>query len=102
LEEFMKSNKFSIDHVIQCGIDSVKNKICHLDLQNKNAKDIIKIFKNIKLYQDKYKHFPQRVHTLLQYNGIGRKIATLVLNFAYRQNKGISVDSHVVKCAIAL
>jgi len=24
------------------------------------------------------------------------------LNFAYGQNKGISVDSHVVKCAIAL
>ena len=46
--------------------------------------------------------FSQQVHTLLQYNGIGRKIVTLVLNFAYRQNKDISVDSHVVKCAIAL
>jgi len=102
LEEFVNSNEFSIDHVIQCGTNVVRNKICHLGLQNKNATDIIKIFKNIKLYQDKYKHFPHQVHTLLQYNGIGRKIATLVLNFAYGQNEGISVDSHVVKCAIAL
>jgi len=39
---------------------------------------------------------------LLQYKGIGRKIATLVLNFAYGQNEGISVDSHVLKCTIAL
>jgi len=58
LEEFVNCDQFSIDLVIQCGTNEVRNKICHLGLQNKNANDIIKIFKNIKLYQDKYKHFP--------------------------------------------
>ena len=102
LEEFVNSEEFSIDHVLQCGREDVKNRIRHLGLQNKNATDIMEIFHNIKLYQDKYKQFPRRLHILLQYKGIGRKIATLVLNFAYGQNEGISVDSHVLKCAIAL
>jgi len=103
LDKFVNSNKFSINHDIKCGTTGVKNKIHHLGLQNKNATDILEIFKNIKLYQEKYKQFPKCVHTLLQYKGIGRKIVTLVLNFAYYgHNKGISVDSHVLKCTMAL
>jgi len=46
--------------------------------------------------------FPQCVYILLQYKGIGRKIVTLVLNFVYRQNEGILVDSHVLNCAMTL
>jgi len=47
-------------------------------------------------------HFPCTLSELMQYNGVGTKIASLVLYFAYGQNDANPVDSHVIKCAIAL
>jgi len=38
----------------------------------------------------------------MQYNGVGTKIASLVLYFAHGKNDAIPVDSHVIKCATAL
>jgi len=51
---------------------------------------------------DEYRHFPHTVLELIQYDGMGTKIASIVLHFAYGQNDANPVDSHVIKCAIAL
>jgi len=53
-----------------------------------------------KTYMDECGHFPCTVSELLQYNGAGTEIASLVLYFTYGQND--TVDSHIINCAIAL
>jgi len=51
---------------------------------------------------DECGHFSCTLLELMQYNGVGTKIASLVLYIAYGQNDVIPVDSYVIKCAIAL
>jgi len=84
------------------GENDLKKEIQHLGMGNKNMSDIILMFEQIKKYMEECGHFPCTLLELTQYNGVGTKIASLVLYFAYGQNNAILVDSHVIKCAIAL
>jgi len=102
LEQFVNNGNFSVDYVIGLGEDGLKEVIQHLGLGNKNATDLLGMFQEIKLYMDEHGYFPRTVPELRIHNGVGTKIASLVLYFAYGQIKAISVDSHVVKCATAL
>jgi len=80
----------------------LKEKIVHLGLGNKNALDLVGLFTSIKQFMETHHHFPQTIKDLTMNEGIGTKIALLVLYFVYGQNNAIPVDSHVIKCEIAL
>jgi len=102
LDIFVNNDNFSVDYIISLGKDGLKEVIQHLGLGNKNATDLLAMFQEIKLYMDEHGYFPRTVLELRIHNGVGTKIASLVLYFAYGQIEAILVDLHVVKCATAL
>jgi len=101
LEKFVNSPKFNIDYILELVESDLKQEIQHLGMENKNTTDIMEMLQQIKNIHQ-HGHFPCTLSELIQYDGFGTKIASLVLYFAFGQNNAISVDSHVIKCAIAL
>jgi len=103
LEDFVNQESFSVSSVIGLGTNGLKEKIGHLGMGNKNSEDIIAAFTYLNSFMEKYSHFPRKLSDLVLNNkGIGTKIGLLVLYFAFGQNDAISVDSHVMKCVMAL
>jgi len=98
----VNSPSFNVEYILKLGENDLKQEIQHLGMGNKNMTDIICMFKHIKTYMDACGHFPCMLSKLMQYDAVGTKIASLVLYFAYGQINAIPVDSHVIKCAIAL
>jgi len=88
--------------VIELGEEGLKKEIVHLGMGNKNSSDILLMFQKIKEFISEKGHFPRSLSHLIDYDGVGTKIVSLVLYFAFGQNNVIPVDSRVVKCAIAL
>jgi len=78
LEQFVNNNNFTIDNVLQLGETGLK-QINHLSLGNKNALDIFALFTSIKQFIDTHHHFPQTIMDLTTNEGVGTKIAVLVL-----------------------
>jgi len=68
----------------------------------KNATSIFEIFKNIKLHQEKYKHFLDRFLHYYNIKALEGKLQPWNWTLLMDRTKGISVDSHVLKCAMAL
>jgi len=54
-----------------------------LGWENKNATDIVEMFQQIIKYINKHGHFPCTLSELTKYDGVGTRIASLVLYFAY-------------------
>jgi len=103
LENFINDDSFSMSYVITLSNKGLKDKIGHLGMGNKNSDDILAAFLYLNSYMAKYNHFPRQMSDLVMNNkGIGAKIASLVLYFAFGQNDAIPVDSHVMKCVLAL
>jgi len=102
LENFVNSPLFNVDYILNLGGNNLKQEIQHVGMGNKNTTDIIHMFQQIKTHMDACGHFPCTSVELTQYDGVGSKIASLVLYFAYGQIDAIPVYSHVIKCAIAL
>jgi len=100
--QFVNSPIFNVDYILLLGESNLKKEIQHLGMGNKNTSDIILMIQQIKKYMEECGHFPCMLSVLTWYDGVGTKIASLVLYFAYGQNNAIPVDSHVIKCAIAL
>ena len=88
--------------MLDMGEAALKERIQHLGMGNKNAQEIMSIFEYLKSYQTQHLHFPRALSELTKNKGIGTKIASLILYFAYQQVEAILVDSHVKKCATSL
>ena len=102
LEKIVNEDQFSLSFVIEMGVDGLKKLISHLGMGNKNTEDVMEMFMFLETFINKHGHFPRTVTELALVRGVGMKIASLVLYFAFGQNEAIAVDSHVVKCATAL
>jgi len=102
LKKFVNSPIFNVDYVLKLGENDLKKEIQHLGMGNKNTSDIICMFEEIKKYMEEFGHFPCTLLELMQDDGVATNIASLVLYFSYGQNNAIPVNSHVIKCAIAL
>jgi len=89
LGDFVNSPMFNVDYVLQLGENDLMKKIQHLGMGNKNTSDIILMFKQMKKYMEECGHFPCTLSELMRYDGVGMKIASLVLYFAYGQNNAI-------------
>jgi len=99
----VNQDTFSMSYVIALGKNGLKDKIVHLGMGNKNSEDILAAFAYLNSYKEKYNHFPRWMSDFVMNNkGIGAKIASLVLYFAFGQNDTIPVDSHMMKCVLAL
>jgi len=102
LEHIVNDSKFSLAYILSMGQEGVCKLINHLGYGNKNAETLFKQFLYLKCYIETKQHFPRTIRELTMIKGIGTKIASLVLYFAFGQNDAIAVDSHVMKCAQAL
>jgi endonuclease-3 len=76
-------------------ITELKNDIKAVGLFNKKAENIINSCKTIiKEYNSKV---PNSLDDLIKLNGVGRKIANIVLSNIYNINEGIAIDTHMLR-----
>jgi len=81
LEEFLNSNEFSLDSVASMLVQEISTKIKNMGMQNKNALYIQQAFQKIKhVWGGK---IPSDPNILKKFDGIGMKIALLVVQYVY-------------------
>jgi len=91
----MNSNKLCIDHVIKCGTTGVKLRSITL-VNREKMTNILNIFKNNNYIETHTDMILDRSIHYYNIKGLEGRLQPNV-NFAYRQNKAILVESHVIK-----
>ena len=81
LDEFLNSNEFSLDSVASMSVHDIASRIKKMGMQNKNALYIQQAFQKIKhVWGGK---IPSDPNVLTKFDGIGMKIALLVVQYIY-------------------
>jgi len=81
LEEFLNSNEFSLDSVASMSVNDIASRIKNMGMQNKNALYIQQAFQKIKhVWSGKT---PLDPIVLTKFDGIGMKIALLVIQYVH-------------------
>ena len=93
----MKKNGLSLEQINEMDEESIKNMIGNVNYKNKKAKFIKQAASIIKNKYDSV--IPTKLEELLEFPGIGYKIAVLYLNDTLQDNIGIGVDTHVHRIA---
>jgi len=81
LEEFLNSDDFSLDSIASMSVHDIASRIKNMGMQNKNAHYIQQAFQKIKhVWGGK---IPLDPKVLTKFDGIGMKIALLVVQYVY-------------------
>ena len=89
----LKKYGLEIDNILNTSLDEIKILLKPVGFANKKSKYL----KNCcQILKNEYNNdIPQTLKQLLKLPGIGKKMATLILQTAWNINDGISVDTHV-------
>ncbi|MFH1547341.1 MAG: endonuclease III [bacterium] len=87
----------SVDNVSTADIDSIRNIVQSCGLHNVKSKNIKE---SAQLMTNKYNStLPDTMEKLMEFPGIGRKTALVILHEIYKKNEGIVVDTHNIRIA---
>jgi endonuclease-3 len=89
----LQDQELTVDKISKTKLSELKKLLYPVGYYNQKAAQL-KAITNI-LIKDHNSDIPKTYDGLIKLPGIGPKMATLIMNIAYKQNCGISVDTHV-------